>query len=165
MEQYMDTDYYVTATGEVYSNKSNSKRKLQVFLDTYGYPCVNICHNGTRRQVKVHRLVAEQYLPPRPSLQHQIRHLDGNPKNNYYGNLKWGTVQENSDDKERHGRMIRGEKHYRAKLTWDQIERIRFLNGKVEHGYWAKLARSLGVDRHTIARALYGQTWSKSIPV
>lgn len=157
----MDTDYYITDTGEVYSNKSNSKRKLKMFTGKDGYLCVNICHNGTRRQIKVHRLVAAQYLPPQPSIQHEIRHLDGNPQNNYYKNLRWGTRKENSDDKDRHGRMIRGEKHYRAKLTWDQIERIRFLNGKVEHGYWAKLARSFGVDRHTITKALHGQTWGR----
>lgn len=157
----MDTDYYITDTGEVYSNKSNSKRKLKMFTGKDGYLCVNICHNGTRRQIKVHRLVAEQYLPEQPSIQHEIRHLDGNPQNNHYINLQWGTRKENADDKERHGRMPRGERHYRAKLTWDQIERIRLLNGKVERGYWANLAQALGVNKTTIYSVLLNKSWNQ----
>ncbi len=54
--------------------------------------------------------VARKYLPERPSLKHQIRHLDGNKMNNSYLNLAWGTAKDNADDRERHGRTVRGKR-------------------------------------------------------
>lgn len=70
--------------------------------------------NGKRTRLKVHKLVAWNYLPARPSTSHEIRHLDGNKMNNKATNLIWGTSKENAADRERHGRTSRGESHAQA---------------------------------------------------
>lgn len=47
--------------------------------------------------MKVHQLVAKIYVP-NPSNLPIIRHLDDNGCNNYYKNLRWGTVKDNVHD-------------------------------------------------------------------
>ena len=54
------------------------------------------------RRVMVHVAVLEAFVGPRPEGQ-VARHLNGVPDDNVLGNLKWGTVSENTMDAVRHG--------------------------------------------------------------
>jgi hypothetical protein len=107
--------YEITEDGHVYSNESNwrgyGRREMRQALNSHGYPSVVIYINGIRKHIVVHRLVAAKYLPPRPSIHHEVRHLDGNKNNNSFNNLAWGTRKENADDRERHGHTSRGLLH------------------------------------------------------
>lgn len=152
-------DYEIKENGDVYSSKYKERRKLKPGLDTHGYRHVAICNDGNPKSMSIHQLVALQYLPPRPSPKHEIRHLDGNILNNHYSNLEWGTHAENMADMIRHGTISRGERCGTSKLTEDQVRRIKFLKGKVEHGYWVHLSRALGVHRCTIYQILHGRRW------
>lgn len=75
----------------------------------------------------VQRLVAQAFLPPRPSERHTIAHEDGVPTNNVWTNLAWKTPGENNWDRVRHGTMPRGEKHGMAKLGLNEVQQIRRL--------------------------------------
>ena len=107
--------YEVTADGHVFSVSSNwrgyGRRELRQHPNSYGYPAVRLTINQARRKYLVHRLVANKFLPPRPSPQHEIRHLDGEPTNNNASNLAWGTQLDNAADRERHGRTSHGHSH------------------------------------------------------
>ena len=117
--------YEITADGRVLSIASgwrgHARREMRQDLDDHGYPSVRLTVAGKRIRVAVHRLVAANYLPPRPSPTHEIRHLDGNKMNNSAGNLAWGTRKENAEDRQRHGRTSRGAKHgaaIKASAKW-----------------------------------------------
>jgi hypothetical protein len=69
--------------------------------------------------------VAAQFLPERPSPEHEVRHLDGNKDNPHADNLAWGTRKENADDRERHGRTSRGSAHSAAIRASTQAEATR----------------------------------------
>ena len=57
-----------------------------------GYCCVRIASKSYR----VHRLVADAFLPPPPTPKHKyVNHKDGNPSNNHVSNLEWCTHSEN----------------------------------------------------------------------
>lgn len=58
------------------------------------YLQVNICRAGKQRFITVHSLVALAFLGPRPKGL-DVRHIDGNPKNNRPDNLSYGTRSEN----------------------------------------------------------------------
>jgi len=107
--------YDVTREGTVSSTVSNwrgyGEREMRQTLNADGYPSVRIIVDGQHKRLAVHKLVAARWLPPKPSLQHEIRHLDGNKMNNHVDNLDWGTPKENAADRERHGRTSRGESH------------------------------------------------------
>ena len=72
----------------------------------------------------VHRLILMTFDRP-PNGGEVTRHLDGNPTNNKLDNLCWGTMAENAEDRDRHGTTSRGESHPRAKLTRDDVAKIR----------------------------------------
>lgn len=70
---------------------------------TGDYLFTNLNRPGEQKTVTVHTLVLEAFSGPCPH-ELECRHLDGNPMNNWHQNLKWGTTQENADDRIGHGR-------------------------------------------------------------
>lgn len=71
-----------------------------------GYLKVNLSHERHYFQRLVHILVATAFVPGRePGL--EVIPLDGIKTNVYFGNLKWGTRQENVDRSFRDGRIPR----------------------------------------------------------
>ena len=67
-----------------------------------GYLKVNIPINGKSTTKKVHRLVAQTFIPNPDSLP-EINHKDNNPLNNGVSNLEWCTNEYNIAYKEKYG--------------------------------------------------------------
>ena len=114
MSAHTPAGYEVTADGRVFSVAHNwrgyGKRALVQSPNADGYPSVRLTINGKRSRIAVHRLVAGEFLPPRPP-SYEIRHLNGSKTDNRASNLAWGTQKDNADDRERHGRTSRGTRH------------------------------------------------------
>lgn len=129
METKHTPGYEVTRDGRVFSVSSNwrgyGRREMRQTLNADGYPSVRIIIDGKRKRMAVHRLVAQTYLPPRPSPNHEVRHLDGNRLNPHASNLAWGTAKENAADRERHGRTSRGASHSFAIKRSNHAEVVR----------------------------------------
>lgn len=109
--------YEVTRDGRVFSTtgwRGLPRREMAQDLNSHGYLRVRLVHDGRRVVRLVHVLVAQAFLPPRPSPNHEVRHLDGDKMNNSAANLAWGTRKDNAADRERHGRTSRGERHSAA---------------------------------------------------
>lgn len=127
-ERHTLSVYEVWANGRVYSHsnwRGYGSRELQQTPNEDGYASVRVYVNGVRKRIAVHVLVARKFLPPRPSPKHEIRHLDGNRNNPHMDNLRWGTRQDNADDRERHGHTSRGPKHSLAIRSSNHAERCR----------------------------------------
>ena len=82
------------------SNKGNVRtfQKYRCMLlkqkNTQGYMSVVLWNNNKRKDVKVHRIVAEAFIP-NPNNYPVINHKDENPSNNCVDNLEWCTQQYN----------------------------------------------------------------------
>lgn len=88
-------DYTVTDKGEVFSYKMG--RKLRALVkDGCGYLRVGLSNSrqGKKAVKKVHRLVAEAFLP-NPNNLEEVNHIDGNKANNTVSNLEWVSRQQN----------------------------------------------------------------------
>lgn len=59
-----------------------------------GYLFVCFKENGKRKNLLVHRLVADAFLENKEH-KAEVNHIDGNPKNNNLCNLEWVTPSEN----------------------------------------------------------------------
>ena len=97
MESYVavrgyENRYLISPNGYVYSIKR--KRNLKPFKNEKGYLIVDLYKDCQRRSVKLHRLVAETFLP-NPCGHKEINHKDGNKENNSVENLEWCTRSEN----------------------------------------------------------------------
>lgn len=85
-------NYEVSGNG--YVRNAQTGEFLKPTLNTWGYPSVTLCSNGKRRNMTVHRLVAEAFIPNPYNLP-EVNHLDENKTNNSVPNLEWTTKKEN----------------------------------------------------------------------
>lgn len=60
-----------------------------------GYPAVTLFKGEGPKMIKVHRLVAEAFIP-NPCNYDQINHIDGDKTNNHVANLEWCTSSHNN---------------------------------------------------------------------
>ena len=86
-------DYYrVSNTGKVFSIRSN--RYLNQAPKHTGYRDIELNVNGKASYKRMHRLVAEAFIP-NPLNKPAVNHIDGNKLNNNASNLEWVTNSEN----------------------------------------------------------------------
>lgn len=104
--------YEVSATGAVRRIKAGpgtqAGRVLRPSTHRNGYSLYTLNVNGEQHPTSAHRLVADAFLGERPLGAEVVRHLDGNPQNNDCRNLRWGSWQDNADDRIRHGNNFNG---------------------------------------------------------
>lgn len=84
--------YQIEDNGQVYSLKS--KKYLKPKKDTDGYLLVNLYIDGKQYTKKVHRLVAQAFIP-NPENKKEVNHIDCCRDNNNVNNLEWATHREN----------------------------------------------------------------------
>lgn len=94
--------YEVSNYGRVRSCHNNkygnikNKKLLKLQINGPGYPYIILHKDKQLKMVRIHRLVAE-YFVPNPENKPVVNHIDANKTNNYYENLEWVTDQENRD--------------------------------------------------------------------
>lgn len=84
--------YQVNKMGQIYSLVT--KKILKPCVDTYGYLYFMASVNKVRKNIRIHRAVAMQYID-NPYNKYEVNHIDGNKKNNNIDNLEWCTTKEN----------------------------------------------------------------------
>ena len=78
--------YQVNELGQIWSIKN--KKYLKQTLCKNGYLYVGLHKNKIRKNMLVHRIVAEAFLP-NPNNLPEVNHKDENPQNNSVNNLEW----------------------------------------------------------------------------
>ncbi len=111
-----------------------------------------------RKAVAAHVYVCTTLNGPRPSANHDAAHSCGNghlgcvnPKH-----LRWATRSENQRDRHKHGTMLVGTENPRAKLTDDDVRKIRSLIGVMSQ---RQIAKKFGVSQMIVSRIHRGQLW------
>lgn len=98
----IETNYSVSNEGEVKNDKTNRKMTLGFHQ---GYRTVGLKVNGKNKGLRVHRLVANAFIP-NPEKKPYVNHIDGNRGNNKLENLEWVTPSENTQHAVRIGLMV-----------------------------------------------------------
>lgn len=86
-----ETQYSVSNEGQVRNDNTNYLLSLTL---SQGYRHVGLTINQKPKNCRVHRLVAEAFIP-NPENKPYVNHIDGNRQNNNVNNLEWVTPQEN----------------------------------------------------------------------
>ena len=87
--------------------------------DYKGYLRLNLCKEGKQKPFKVHRLVAQAFIP-NPNNLPQVNHKDENKENNCITNLEWCTNEYNHNYGTRNKRVA--EKQKGRKIPFEQIK-------------------------------------------
>lgn len=101
--------YEVSNLGNVRSlnyRQTGQTKILKTVKERYGYLLVNLSKNGKTKSFKVHRLVAEAFLPNWFDCP-QINHIDEDKANNHIDNLEWCDAKYNSNHGTRNERIFR----------------------------------------------------------
>ena len=127
----------------IMNNRTYPTKILKCHIGTKNYLDVDLCNNGKSHRYRVHRLVAEAFIP-NPENKPQVNHEDCNKWNNKVNNLTWNTNSENQqhafrnglNSRKKYGESPRAKKINQYDLngnfikTWDSVVRI-----KQERGY------------------------------
>jgi len=115
--------YMIDKAGNVYTNyRTDSPRKLKSSHPRYKQ--VVLYKNGKRHNKLVHSLMLEVFVSSRPE-GHYALHNNGDTFDNRLENLRWGTPQDNMNDKIKHGNSLKGCSNGMAKLNDLQVKVIR----------------------------------------
>ena len=137
--------YKISNTGKVYSCKSQ-KILSQHNWDKYYF--VQLWKNNKPERKKIHRLVAEAFIP-NPENKPEVNHIDQNPQNNNVNNLEWVTRNENINA------YLKSEKYKQARIK--QIE-TPYKHG-LPYKLFGKSAKDLTAEEKRIIKREYKKAY------
>ena len=97
----IETNYSVSENGIVRNDNTNKILSQRI---QQGYCHVGLTINGKAKSCRVHRLVAQAFIP-NPENKPYVNHIDGIRSNNNVENLEWCTPKENTQHAVRTGLM------------------------------------------------------------
>ena len=123
-------EYYITTSGDVYSDINNAGNRRSVLhkltqtIGRDGYYWVGL-KGSNKKMKKIHRLVAETFIPNPDNLP-VVNHIDGNKLNNNVDNLEWCTYAHNTRHAVLNGLLHHntGEDHHSSKLSNEEVRNV-----------------------------------------
>lgn len=153
--------YQVSNLGRVKSlsrfayNHFTKERIMTPIITKKGYLQIRIRANCKAKGFKIHRLVAEAFIP-NPNGLPQVNHIDGNKQNNCVDNLEWCTCKENMQHAVTHGLLhdYSGNKNPNCKVIFQYN-----LNGVFLKRWTSiyQITKELGYERHGISKCCSGK--------
>jgi HNH endonuclease/NUMOD4 motif len=145
--------YLVSNKGAVFSLKKN--RRLNGYINQYGYIAYALRINGKTQSMLAHRLVCMAFHNSFDKTK-VVNHRDAIKTNNHINNLEMCSIAENTSHAKSLGLHIRGANHPISKLKDHEVLKIR-----EEHKSMtvSALSRKYGVARNAIYQVVNGRTW------
>lgn len=142
-------DYEVSNLGRVCSFKGKYPKILKPRKNPKGYLTTILYTGGKGITKRVHRLVAEAFVP-NPENKPEVNHIDENKLNNVVDNLEWSTRKENMN----HGTGIRRRAEARSKAVVQYTTDGVFM---AEYSSLAEAERVTGIFQSNICQACRGK--------
>lgn len=146
--------YFVSNLGRVFGPFG----LMKAGSNTWGYVAVTMQLPNAPKAKRVHRLVAQAFIPPIEGKRF-VNHRNGVKSDNRVENLEWCTAAENVLHQYRvlGQEGNRGEKSSTCKLTADEVIEIRRLAS--ERRSHSSLGRRFGVTHTAIGAIVARKTW------
>lgn len=148
--------YEASSDGDIRRIKTG--RVLKPTVSTPAYYVVGLYKAGDPKVYckRVHALVAETFLGPRPK-DLFVLHGPGGALVNSVSNLSYGTQRQNLLDRRRDGTAPTGSVNPQAKLTESDIPAIR---RRIPSERYIDIANDYGCSKATIGLIAVGKTWT-----
>lgn len=149
--------YFVSACGDVYSNRVKGLRKLKPGKTKNGYLTFGARISGKTKSFYVHRCVALSFVAGYAD-DLDVCHQNTIKTDNRAANLRWDDRSGNMADS---AHLVRGEKNHASKLTSEQVEEIRRAYANRNSHFWGatEMAKRFGVSQTRVSAIARGETW------
>ena len=145
---HQPTRYLILSCGSVYNETTGSFMKGGA--DKNGYHIVSLSLNGKKYTRKIHRLVAEYFIP-NPNNLPEVNHIDGDKWNNEDCNLEWVSSAENTH----HAARLKLRK---SLLTESDVVKVCELLEKSDNSI-SEISDLTGVPKSSILKIRRGDNW------
>lgn len=137
---------------------AKTKHVKSQYISSTGYYMISVTCNGRSKPKRVHRIIAEVFIP-NPDNKPDVNHKDGNKLNNSISNLEWVTHSENMKHAFKNGLANNtGAKNGMAKLNEDKVRRIKQMLSDGVSQY--KIAKIIGgISRSAIMNIKNRNQW------
>lgn len=153
------TNYEVSNIGNIRNIKTGRIRKGSP--DKQGYIRFSLYIHNKHYPKKVHRLVAEAFIP-NPENKPQVNHINGKKDCNWVGNLEWMTCKENVQHSYETGLVVNhasGERVGTSKYKESQIREVcKLLEDPIKR--YEDIAKETGVSYDVIAKIGTKDLWT-----
>ena len=154
-------NYEVSDCGKVFSLNYNGTNKRKEMAQNKnkadGRLCCCMRSNGKTFMKKVHQLVLEAFVGPRPPGMIAC-HNDGNHLNNHLSNLRWDSRSANQQDSLRHNTFAVGSKQGASKIIENDAMQIRTLYATGNYSL-KQLGVQFGLTKSTVHSIVQRKTW------
>lgn len=148
--------YEVSNLGQIKSlqRTKNNKGKIQqvpkriLAQAQTNYPSVSLWSDGVLKVKKVHRIVAEAWIP-NPLNKSEVNHIDANRLNNCFDNLEWVTRQENCTHAKVNKLMPSGKNHVKTKVNPNDVIYYWLIN---EETTQLEVAHHFGISQSRVSQ-------------
>ena len=140
---------YISKTGNIYI-KYKDGYFIKKQYETYGYRYVKLLYNGRYRSKRVHRLLAETFIP-NPDNLNIVGHKNNIKNDNRIENLYWTTISENTqkafDDGLAHN--AKGYEDSQSTAVYVCDDKWNIID---EFGSISECSKAYGISKSTVAR-------------
>ena len=155
-------DYQISNTGKIKSIKRKHVTKTFIMKpspNADGYMITTLRRNGKSNPVRIARLVASHFLD-KPSLNHEVNHIDSDRTNDNLSNLEWVTHRENIIHSHKSGSASNvGLKNPRCRNSENDVHVVCEL---LTHIKPAMIMNTFGYGRDFVLNIFHKKNW-KSI--
>jgi len=83
-------NYLIYPDGRIWGKKTKGRKEgfMKIRPNHEGYLRLGLSNENGQRKCRLHRLLAEHYIP-NPNNYTEVDHIDGDPSNNDLSNLRW----------------------------------------------------------------------------
>lgn len=156
--------YEIHMDGTIISQKTG--RAMKETINAKGYPCITLTINGKPKFYRIHRLLAELFIP-NPENKPFVNHKDRDRTNYSLDNLEWVTAQENvvhsvlNGGRKNYKRDNKGSRNANSRLSELHVSAIMDL---IKIGYsQEKLAIIFDVTQSTISKISNNKLWKQVV--
>lgn len=147
-------NYQISNLGNVKSlnyKRTGKDKILKPIKDKKGYLMVNLCKQAKSKTYKIHRLVAQAFLPNQNNLP-QVNHKDEDKQNNAASNLEWCTNKYNSNYGTRNQRVGKSNINHTKRS-----KQVLCVENGVIYPSTMELQRQLGLPQQNISHCCNGK--------
>ena len=150
--------YYISQTGNVYSEKRGNLTKLKQELKQ-GYYYVNLYNENGTKHHRVSRLVATGFVD-NPDNHNIVNHINGDKLYNYDYNLEWCNISHNTKHAFAMG-LAKNDSGYDDSQSHPVVCTVISTGEKINFGSCRLAAKHTGVNISTVCRQCKGGNYDK----